>query len=123
MRLDFESLLLTSPVTSSAPTTPVALNTVQSGTCYTDTLNMVHFQQNPLHMVSHIFTLNNFVNINVAICNQITNHMVNINITVNLLNQVASSGDTFGPMCGLETGSQHIYIDIGNDPGDSLTLK
>ena len=37
--------------------------------------------------------------------------------------QVASSGDTFGPMCGLETGSQHIYIDIGNDPGDSLTIK
>ena len=26
-------------------------------------------------------------------------------------------------MCGLETGSQHIYIDIGNDPGDSLTIK
>ena len=111
MRLDFESLLLTSPVTSSAPTTPVALNTVQSGTCYTDTLNMVHFQQNHLHII------------NVAICNQITNYMVNINTTVNLLNQVASSGDTFGPMCGLETGSQHIYIDIGNDPGDSLTLK
>jgi len=76
VRLDFESLLLTSPVTNSAPTTPAALNSVQSGTCYTDTLNMV-----------------------------------------------ASSGDSFGPMCGLETGSQHIYMDIGNDPGDSLTLK
>ena len=95
MRLDFESLLLTSPVTNSAPTTPVALNTVQSGTCYTDTLNMV----------------------------SISFSIKDISISISISAQVASSGDSFGPMCGLETGSQHIYIDIGNDPGDSLTLK
>jgi hypothetical protein len=76
VRLDFESLSLASPVTLSSPTTPAPLASVQSGTCYTDQLNIL-----------------------------------------------SSSGDSFGSLCGLETGSQHIYIEMGPNPGDSVTLK
>lgn len=61
IRLDFESMLLVSPTTSSAAVPA----TVQSGTCFVDTLNIE-----------------------------------------------ASSGDSMGPLCGLESGNLHLHLNL-----------
>ena len=43
---------------------------------------------------------------------------------VDTLNIVSSSGDSFGPICGSETGStQHLYMDVGLGSSDSVTLN
>lgn len=42
---------------------------------------------------------------------------------VDTLTFTASSGDSFGPLCGTESGNSHIYIDIGNQPGDNVAIK
>ena len=53
---------------------------------------------------------------------QVTGQLKNIN-ALDTLNFETTGGDKFGPLCGTESYSAHIYMDVGLVTTDALTLK
>ena len=43
--------------------------------------------------------------------------------TPDTLNMETTGGDKFGPLCGTESYSAHVYMDVGLVTTDTLTLK